>query len=74
MVQPNGANERDLTLDRDTGIGNSKIAVFPWETLPTADRKDAVPVDRKQGLKDREVAEQQLRSLKEGAAGTPPDR
>jgi ferredoxin len=66
VVRPKGANERDLTLDRDTSGGNSKIAVFPWETLPTADRSEAVPVDRKQGLKDREAAEERLRDLKAG--------
>jgi len=65
VVRPKGTNARDLTLDRDTAVGNERVAVFPWETLPTADRKDAVPVDRKQGLKDREAAEAALRALKE---------
>jgi hypothetical protein len=44
--------------------GNEKVAVFPWEKLPTADMKQTVPVDRKQGLADRAAAEQALKALK----------
>jgi reductive dehalogenase len=67
VVKPAGVNERDLNLDRDTSIGNEKVAVYPWEKLPTADDKETKPVDRKQGLKDREAAEAALREAKNRA-------
>ena len=67
VVKPKGVNERDLTLDRDTGIGNEKVAMYPWEKLPKPDGKGAQPVDRKQGLKDRAAAEAALKALKEKA-------
>ncbi|NBP71985.1 MAG: hypothetical protein EBU57_02055 [Alphaproteobacteria bacterium] len=60
------ANARDLSLDRDTSMGNDKIATYPVEELPRADQKEPVPVDRKQGLKDTKAAEEALRkALKE---------
>jgi hypothetical protein len=38
--------------------------MFPWEKLPAFDLKETAPVDRKQGLADREAAEQALKALK----------
>ena len=64
MVAPEAVNERDLALDRATDGGNSRVAVYPVEKLPKADQKEAVPVDRKQGLKDCEEAEAALKKLK----------
>jgi ferredoxin len=55
------ANARDLTLDRDTAGANDKIATYPVDTLPRADQKEAVPVDRRTGLKDTKAAEDALR-------------
>ena len=60
------ANARDLSLDRDTSMGNDKVATYPVDTLPRADQKEPVPVDRKQGLKDTKAAGEALRqALKE---------
>ena len=60
------ANARDLSLDRDTSMGNVKVATYPVDKLPRADQKEPVPVDRKQGLKDTKAAEEALRrALKE---------
>ena len=60
------ANARDLSLDRDTSMGNDKVATYPVDKLPRADQKEPVPVDRKQGLKDTKAAEEALRrALKE---------
>ncbi len=64
VVAAAGANQRDLTLDRDVSGANERIAVFPVETLPTADQKEAVPLDRKQGLADTAEAERLLAELK----------
>ena len=63
IVLPKATNERDLTLDRSTGRATDNVAVYPFENLPTADDKEAVPVDRKAGLKHTKVAEEQLRNL-----------
>jgi reductive dehalogenase len=75
VVKPEGTNERDLHLDREMPAGNEKVAVFPWEKLPAFDLKQTAPVDRKQGLADREAAEQALKALKatlaKASAGTP---
>lgn len=70
VVRAEGVNERDLTLDRHMPEGNEKVAMYPLEKQPGADEKEAKPVDRKQGLKDREEAERKLREIKEslGAA------
>jgi hypothetical protein len=60
------ANARDLSLDRDTSMGNDKVATYPVEKLPRADQKEPVPVDRKTALKDTKIAEENLRrALKE---------
>ena len=67
VVKPKGVNERDLTLDRDTTGGNSKVAMYPWGKLPKADGEGTQPIDRKQGLKDREAAEEALKAAKEKA-------
>jgi hypothetical protein len=67
-VKPEGANERDLHLDREMPAGNEKVAVFPWEKLPAFDLKEPAPIDRKQGLADREAAEQALKELKAALA------
>ena len=58
------ANARDLSLDRDTTMGNDKVATYPTETLPRADQKEPIPVDRKQGMKDTKSAEEALRYAK----------
>ncbi|MEC7488199.1 MAG: reductive dehalogenase [Pseudomonadota bacterium] len=59
--QRENANARDLSLDRDTSMGNDKIATYPVDTLPRADQKRPVPVDRRSGLKDTKAAEEKLR-------------
>jgi hypothetical protein len=60
------ANARDLSIDRDTSMGNDKIATYPIETLPHAGQKEPVAVNRKEGLKDTKAAEEALRqALKE---------
>ncbi len=66
VVAAAGANQRDLTLGRDVGGANERIAVFPVETLPSADHKEPVPLDRKQGLADTAKAERKLAELKRG--------
>ncbi len=70
VVKPAGTNERDLTLDRDTTIGNEKIAHYGWDKLPKADQKDPMPVNRKQGLKDTDAAAAQLKAAKAEIEGT----
>lgn len=65
VVKAGGVNERDLTLDREPAKANEKVAVFPVETLPGVDKKETVPVDRKQGLKDTVVAEEKLKEIRE---------
>ena len=61
---PHGANERDLTLEREIRNDNKGIAVYPLETHPQADAKGPVPLDRKQGLEDCEEAARALQDLK----------
>ena len=60
VVEPKGANARDLYLDRKLPDGNENIAVYPFSTLPGPDDEEAVPLDRKQGLADCRAAEQEL--------------
>jgi len=64
--QRDNANARDLSLDRDTSMGNDKIATYPVDTLPRADQKKPVPVDRRSGLKDTKAAEEKLRQALKG--------
>jgi hypothetical protein len=64
VVKAEGVNARDLTLERKPKSDNSGVAVYAVETLPTADQKQPVPVDRKQGLAETVVAEAKLRELK----------
>ena len=59
------ASERDLALDRDTSTGNDRVAVYPVETLPDANRKEPVPIDRRTGLRDTRKAEAALRRAKQ---------
>jgi reductive dehalogenase len=66
VVKAEGVNARDLNLDRELKADNSGVAVYAVETLPTADQKQPVPVDRKQGLAETVVAETRLRELKAG--------
>jgi len=63
VVLAEGANARDLTLDRKAP-GARPLAVYPPERLPTADQKGPVPVDRKQALRDGEEAARRLRERK----------
>ncbi len=70
VVAAAGTNQRDLTLERDVSGANERIAVFPVETLPTADQKEAVPLDRKQGLADTIEAAKRLAELKHGTDAT----
>ena len=65
VVVPKNVSERDVHLERPTDLGNSKVATYPWEKLPTADDKETVPVDRKEGLKHTAEAEEMLRKAKE---------
>ena len=46
VVEPKGANGRDLYLDRKLPDGNEGIAVYPVSTLPGPDDEQAVPLDR----------------------------
>ena len=71
VVKPQGANQRDLELDRAVPAGNEGIALYPIETLPPADQKTAVPVDRKQGLADCRDAMGKLRDLKDDQVRDP---
>ncbi len=64
VVTPEGANERDLNLEREIPHDNKNIAVYPVEKLPKADAKGPVPLDRKQGLEDCRQAEQRLYEIK----------
>jgi reductive dehalogenase len=69
IVKAEAANARDLELDRKLKADNSGIAVYPVERLPTADQKHPVPIDRRQGLAETEIAERRLKELKgDGAA------
>ncbi len=70
VVAAAGTNRRDLTLERRVSGTNERIAVFPVETLPTADQKEAVPLDRKQGLADTIEAAKRLAELKHGTDAT----
>lgn len=66
VVKPKGVNERDLNLGRKVrGLGDRKIALYPAETLPTAEQKEAVPVNRSQGLKDSVAAAEALIKIKQ---------
>lgn len=60
VVEPKGANARDLYLDRKLPEGNENIAIYPVSTLPGPDDEGAVPLDRRQGLADCRAAEQEL--------------
>ena len=60
VVEPKGANARDLYLDRKLPEGNENIAIYPVSTLPGPDDEQAVPLDRRQGLADCRAAEQEL--------------
>ena len=71
VVVPDGVNERTLNPERATDLGNKKVAVYPWETLPTAQDKETKPVDRKQGLADGTDAERKLKDLKRALADGP---
>ena len=59
------ANARDLALDRDVSGRNDRIATYPVETLPTADQKTSVLVNREKGLMDTKRAEEALRREKQ---------
>ncbi len=61
------SNERELNLDRDVSGGNERIAHYPVEKLPGADATSAVPVDRKQALRDQADAERALVEAKENS-------
>ena len=65
VVKAGGVNERDLTLEREQAKANEKVAVFPVDTLPGVEKKETVPVDRKQGLKDTAAAEERLKEIKQ---------
>jgi reductive dehalogenase len=67
VVAAEGANARDLNLERDVSGANERVALFPVDKLPTADQKDAVPLDRKQGLADTVEAERRLAEAKRAA-------
>ena len=55
---PDGANERDLTLEREIRNDNKGIAVYPVETHPKADAKGPVPLESKN--KDSRIVRKQL--------------
>ncbi|NQU72941.1 MAG: reductive dehalogenase [Rhodospirillales bacterium] len=59
------SNERELNLDRDVSGGNERIAHYPVEKLPGVDATSAVPLDRKQALRDQADAERALVEAKE---------
>lgn len=71
IVEPKGANARDLTLEREIGDDNSNIAVYPWEKLPKAHQIEPVPLERSQGLEDCRTATEALTATKTSRAGKP---
>ncbi len=63
VVEPRRTNERDLTLDRLLPR-DRRLAVYPPETLPAPDARDAVPVDRRRALDYSVEATEALARLK----------
>lgn len=55
------ANERDLHLDRTKQKDHRPGAVYPPERWPAPDRKEPMPLDRKQGIADGEAALEERR-------------
>lgn len=68
VVTPKSTNKGDLHMERDTGSGNKKVALYPVERHPTPDNRAPTPLDRKQGLADYQEAEEKLRELKRALA------
>ncbi|MCZ6861481.1 MAG: reductive dehalogenase [Alphaproteobacteria bacterium] len=65
VAPPAGSNEGDLHLDRGKQRTRRPLAVYPPERHPAGDEKKTVPLDRRQGLVDAEIAARDLKALKE---------
>jgi reductive dehalogenase len=64
VVRPDGVNEGDLHLERNKRKEKRPLAFYPTHRYPAHDRKEPMPVDRKQGIEDGKAAEAALKELK----------
>jgi reductive dehalogenase len=58
ITVPEGVNKRELVKGA-TAPSEQRLGLYPADTVPAADRKESVPVDRKAGMKRYEQARQE---------------
>jgi len=71
VIPPKGVNQRDLNLDHKIDPAAQKMAYYPANVMPAGNKMTPEPVDRKAGMKAREILETPAQARARVKSGKP---